>query len=223
MQTQRASMRRTGTATYATGQETAQRILDVARRLFMEEGHGKLTTRRIAKAAGMSPGNLSYYYPTRADLLADLLQYVIDGYIGQLQTLRNQASDDADEQFRAVLGFIFDDLATRETTLFFPELWVLANRDDWIAQQMEKMYAQYRAVLVDVIGLINPSLGETRKSDLALMISASIEGHTVFVGYGRPHRARGGQLRGLLIEHFLRLVKEPGESCRAMRNTTAGR
>ena len=214
-------MRRTGTATYATGQETAQRILDVARRLFMEEGHGKLTMRRIAKAAGMSPGNLSYYYPTRADLLADLLQYVIDGYIRQFQTLRDEASDDADGQFRAVLGFVFDDLATRETTLFFPELWVLANRDDWIAQQMEKMYAQYRAILADVIGLINPGLSETRKSDLALMISASIEGHTVFVGLGRPHRARSGQLRNLLIEHFLRLVKETSEPHSA--NVTAGR
>ena len=211
MQIQRASMRRTGTATYATGQETAQRILDVARQLFMEEGHGKLTMRRIAKAAGMSPGNLSYYYPTRADLLADLLQYVIDGYIRQFETLRDEASDDADEQFRAVLGFVFNDLGTRETTLFFPELWVLANRDDWIAQQMEKMYAQYRAILVDVIGLINPGLTETRKADLALTISASIEGHTVFVGHARPHRARARQLRDLLIEHFLRLVKETNE------------
>ena len=219
MQTQRASMRRTGTATYATGQETAQRILDVARQLFMEEGHGKLTMRRIAKAAGMSPGNLSYYYPTRADLLADLLQYVIDGYIGQFETLRDEASDDADEQFRAVLGFVFNDLGTRETTLFFPELWVLANRDDWIAQQMEKMYAQYRAILVDVIGLINPSLGAARKADLALMICASIEGHTVFVGHGRPHRARGAQLRDLLIDHFLKLVKQSGEPCEVQRTT----
>ena len=204
-------MRRTGTATYATGQETAQRILDVARGLFMEEGHGMLTMRRIAKAAGMSPGNLSYYYPTRADLLADLLQHVIDGYISQLEALRDAANDDAEGQFRAVLGFVFDDLATRDTTRFFPELWVLANRDDWIAQQMEKMYAPYRAILVDVIGLISPSLTEARKADLALMISASIEGHTVFVGHGRPHRARAGQLRSLLIEHFLRTVRETGD------------
>ena len=204
-------MRRTGTATYATGQETAQRILDVARGLFMEEGHGMLTMRRIAKAAGMSPGNLSYYYPTRADLLADLLQHVIDGYISQLEALRDAANGDAEAQFRAVLGFIFDDLGTRDTTRFFPELWVLANRDDWIAQQMEKMYAPYRAILVDVIGLISPSLTEARKADLALMISASIEGHTVFVGHGRPHRARAGQLRSLLIEHFLRTVRETGD------------
>jgi len=217
MQTQRVSMRRSGTATYATGQETAQRILDEARRLLMEEGHGKLTMRRIAKAAGMSPGNLSYYYPTRADLLADLLQHVIDGYIEQLQSVRDRVSDDAEAQFRSVLAFVFDDLATRETTLFFPELWALANRDDWIAQQMEKMYAQYRAVLVEVIDLINPSLDAARKADLALMICASIEGHTVFVGHGRPHRARGAQLRDLLIDHFLRLVKQSGEPCEVQR------
>ncbi len=219
MQTQRVSMRRTGTATYATGQETAQRILHEARRLLMEEGHGRLTMRRIAKAAEMSPGNLSYYYPTRADLLADLLQHVIDGYIEQLQSVRDRVSDDAEAQFRSVLAFVFDDLATRETTLFFPELWALANRDDWIAQQMEKMYAQYRAVLVEVIELINPSLDAARKADLALTICASIEGHTVFVGHGRPHRARGAQLRDLLIDHFLKLVKQFGEPCEVRRST----
>ena len=219
MQTQRVSMRRTGTATYATGQETAQRILHEARRLLMEEGHGRLTMRRIAKAAEMSPGNLSYYYPTRADLLADLLQHVIDGHIEQLQSVRDRVSDDAEAQFRSVLAFVFDDLATRETTLFFPELWALANRDDWIAQQMEKMYAQYRAVLVEVIELINPSLDAARKADLALTICASIEGHTVFVGHGRPHRARGAQLRDLLIDHFLKLVKQFGEPCEVRRST----
>ena len=199
---------RTGTATYATGQETAQRILDAARRLFIEEGHGKLTMRRVAKEAGMAPGNLSYYYPSKADLLADLLQYVIDGYISQFERLRAQAAADPEQQFRALVGYVYDDLSTRETTRFFPEIWVLANRDDWAAQQMESMYAQYRAFLVDVMELINPSLSRTQKTNLALMISASIEGHTVFIGHGRPHRARGPQLRTLLIEHFLRLVKE---------------
>ena len=199
---------RTGTATYATGQETARRILEVARRLFIEEGSGRLTMRRVAKEAGMSPGNLSYYYASKADLLADMLQYVIDGYISQFKALRAQSAAQPEQQFRAIVGYVYDDLSSRETTHFFPEIWVLANRDDWVAQKMEDMYAQYRAFLVDIMGLINPSLSPMQKNNLALMISASIEGHTVFIGHGRPHRARAAQLRTLLIEHFLRLVKE---------------
>lgn len=199
---------RIGTAAYPSGQATVRRILDGARRLLIEEGHKGMTMRRVAKQAGISPGNLSYYYRTRSDLLEDLLEDVVGGYIKQFEKLREDVHDDPDEQFRQVLGYVYDDLATRHTTLFFPELWVLANRDAWAAQQMERMYAKYRAVLADVIGLINPRLSETRKSDLALLISASVEGHTVFIGHRRPHRARGGRLKDLLIEHFLRLIKE---------------
>ena len=203
---------RVGTAAYPAGQATVRRILEGARRLLIEEGHKGMTMRRVAKAAGISPGNLSYYYRTRSDLLEDLLEDVISGYIEQFERLRDEVHDNPDEQFRQVIGYVYDDLASRSTTLFFPELWVLANRDDWTAQQMEKMYAKYRAVLEEVIALVNPRIGQTRAADLALLISASIEGHTVFIGHGRPHRARGPQLRNVLIEHFLHLIKADGAS-----------
>ena len=163
--------------------------------------------RRVAREIGISPGNLNYYYPSRAELMEDLLQYVIDGYLHQIDVLRNRAGEDAEQQFRAVVSFVFDDLSRRDTTLFFPELWVLANRDEWVAQQMERLYAQYREILVDLIEQMNPGLSETRRGDLALLISASIEGHTVFIGHDRPHRARAGELRELAIESFLQIVK----------------
>ena len=44
------------------------------------------------------------------------------------------------------------------------------------------------------------------------MISASVEGHTLFIGHRCPHRAGGGRLKDLLIEHFLRLIKESDEA-----------
>lgn len=199
---------RTGTAAYVNGQETVRRILEASRQVLVESGHVNLTMRRVAKETGISLGNLNYYYPSRAELMADLLQYVIDGYLNNFSKLRNQAGDDADEQFRAVVGYVFDDLSTRETTMFFPELWVLANRDERVAQQMERLYAQYREILVDLIGFMNPRLDETRRHDLAVLICASLEGHTMFIGHGRPHRARSRRLREVLIDNFLRLVKD---------------
>ena len=203
---------RVGTAAYPSGQAAVWRILEGARRLFIKEGHKGMTMRCVAKAAGISPGNLSYYYRTRSDSLEDLLEDGIGGYIEQFDRLRNEVHDDPDAQFRQVIGYVYDDLASRSTTLFFPELWVLANRDAWTAQQMEKMYAKYPAVLTDVISLINPKPNQTRKSDWALKISASVEGHTLFIGHWRPHRAGGGRLKDLLIEHFLRLIKESDEA-----------
>ena len=70
---------RTGTAAYVNGQETVRRILEASRRVLVESGQVNLTMRRVAKETGISLGNLNYYHPSRAELVADLLQHVIDG------------------------------------------------------------------------------------------------------------------------------------------------
>lgn len=198
---------RHGTAAYANGQGTVRRILEASRHLLVEEGYQNFTMRRVARELGISIGNLSYYYASRADLITDLLQHVIDGYLRQFDMLRENAGDDADQQFRAVLSFVYDDLSSRQTTLFFPELWVLANRDAGVADQMESLYAQYREILKDVIGLMNPKLSAAKRADLALLISASLEGLTIFIGHQRPHSSRAAQLRTPTIENFVNLVK----------------
>jgi AcrR family transcriptional regulator len=50
--------------------DTRQRILDAARRLFNERGVHATGVREIARALGMSPGNLAYHFPTK-DLLVE--------------------------------------------------------------------------------------------------------------------------------------------------------
>jgi AcrR family transcriptional regulator len=53
--------------------ETRQRILDTARELFNERGLHRVGVRDIARAVGMSPGNLGYHFPTKDDLVAALV------------------------------------------------------------------------------------------------------------------------------------------------------
>lgn len=53
--------------------DTRQRILDTARELFNAEGLGRVGVREIARAVGISVGNLAYHFPTRDDLVATLV------------------------------------------------------------------------------------------------------------------------------------------------------
>lgn len=52
---------------------TRQRILDAARGLFNEHGVHRVGVRDIARATGMSPGNLAYHFPTKDDLVSALV------------------------------------------------------------------------------------------------------------------------------------------------------
>src|SRR5215470_13292938 len=53
---------------------TAQRILEHARRAFNERGVAAVGVREIARDRGLSPGNVSYHYPTKEALINALMR-----------------------------------------------------------------------------------------------------------------------------------------------------
>lgn len=214
-QARRATRHRPGTAAYDKGRATASAILDVAKSIVLDHGMRALSMRRIAREMGLSPGNLSYYYASKTDLLEDLFTMVIDGYMFEFERLRQIKADSPVSQLRAVIEFVFDDLGQRETTNFFPELWVLALRDEWAAVQMERIYGLYRSVLIKIITTLRADLQAQTIEDLAITISATIEGHTVFVGHGRRHQARAPDIKALIIEQLISLALTAQSSSRA--------
>lgn len=50
-------------------QETRQRILDNALKLFLEEGYENATMRKIAQLSGLSPGATYYYFKTKHHII----------------------------------------------------------------------------------------------------------------------------------------------------------
>jgi len=57
------------------GQRVA--IIKTAYRLFEEEGFENVTTKQVADACGMAHSLLHYYYPTKSDLLTDIVNTMI--------------------------------------------------------------------------------------------------------------------------------------------------
>jgi AcrR family transcriptional regulator len=53
--------------------DTRRRILDTARELFNRDGLHRVGVRDIARAVGISPGNLAYHFATKDDLVSALM------------------------------------------------------------------------------------------------------------------------------------------------------
>jgi AcrR family transcriptional regulator len=51
---------------------TRERILDASRQLFNEKGYKATTLAEIAATIGIAQGNLTYHFPTKRDLVAEL-------------------------------------------------------------------------------------------------------------------------------------------------------
>jgi AcrR family transcriptional regulator len=189
-----------------TSTNTREHILETARTLMIEQGMGAVTIRGVARAAGIAPGNLGYYFATYDELLRNLTEWVIEPYLQTFDLIRAHTGDDPIASLRAVLSYILEDLATEETTMFFPELWVLANRSKHSAKCMQELYVKYMAVLEDLIATARPDLSSEQHKELSLFICASIEGQTVFLGYQRPFAEHREAVYSIALETMIGAV-----------------
>jgi len=196
------------TGKYEKGQKAAIKVLDSAEDLLINDGYQSLTIRKIASRCGITPGNLQYYFPSKDVLVEALLNKIIQGYLEEFERLRQDAGIDPVMQLKAVLTHVITDLNNKRTTHFFPEVWALSNHEYPVTKSLDEMYGAYREVIKEIIIKINPSISEERATDLALFITASLEGHTIFIGHGKPWRKKTASIIEMAIESFTDLIKK---------------
>lgn len=190
------------------GQQAVAEILSAARDVLIEEGYPRLTMRNVATRAGITVGNLSYYYPSKEDLLRDLLEAVIQGYVGDFDRIAAEVGLSPDERLGEMIRFVIGDLATKETTGFFPALWALAIHDEFAAKEMSRIYEVERNAFVRIIDEMRPDLSKKDRDLLALFISATIEGQTMFIGYKREKSSSGAAIANVAAHSLVNLVRD---------------
>ncbi|OGT79213.1 MAG: hypothetical protein A3H91_09935 [Gammaproteobacteria bacterium RIFCSPLOWO2_02_FULL_61_13] len=206
----RQTSHRPGTAIKIKGQVRLASILEAGKAVLMQAGYSRFTMRKVADRAGISIGNLSYYYGSKEDLLRDLVDYVINSYLVVFDQLRDAAGQSPEKQLESILDYWIEDLGTPETTLFFPELWALANHDRHVASLVDGLYARVREPLIELTGLINPACSPAERQQLALFMCATMEGLTIFAGNEKPWAPRRQQLKRMAIENFMQLIGSCG-------------
>jgi AcrR family transcriptional regulator len=205
---ERKQLRRARSAAYEKGQARIEEILEAAAEVLITEGYNKLTLRQIALQAGIRVGNLTYYYSSKEALLKDLLEKILSTYLDKMDQIAEASGESAESNFVAIVEYLIEDLNTQRTTKFFPELWALANHDEYAAELMDNMYAAQRQALAELIYAINPDLDERQTNHLALFISSSIEGLTMFVGAGKKQENTLQSMKEIACTSFLQLISQ---------------
>ena len=186
--------------------ERVEQIIAAAEEILIRDGYARLSMRAVAQECGISVGNLNYYFRLKSDLLSALIESIWRRYRAEIEQVRNISFGSPRDELEAVLRLIFKDLGTRRTTVFFPELWALANHEHYAAKMMDRLYGYEQSVFQQLIAQVRPDLAAADHQRLALHVSASIEGHTMFVGHGK--RFNGDlQLEDLAIANYLHLIE----------------
>lgn len=191
---------------YQKGKSRINEIIDAATGVLIDSGYHNFSMRKVADAAGIKLGNLQYYFPSKTMLVSVMLDQAIQVYLDEFDKIRTHGSPR--DQFLALIEHVTNDLTSKHTTQFFPELWSLSNHEKDITKFMDEMYGKYRKILGDVIAEVNPKLNAKQVEKLSLFISASLEGHTIFIGYKKPWTNEVDNIVHMASQSFLWLIEQ---------------
>jgi AcrR family transcriptional regulator len=118
-----------------------ERILEAALRLLAESGAHELTQPRVARAAGVRQSHLTYYFPTRGELLQEVARYSIGKLAGQLAHARPAA----------LAAGIAAGAADKRRSRVMLGLVTSADRDPAIKKRMRKFVGELRARMSSVL------------------------------------------------------------------------
>jgi AcrR family transcriptional regulator len=128
-------------------QDTRERLLEAAERLFARNGYAGTSLREITAAAGANIAAVNYHFGTKEGLLAA----VLDRVVGELNRERivlldasQAASAPAHPSLEAVLtAFLLPDLHAIET---------LRARDPQLPRFVSRMYSESSDLMTDLMG-----------------------------------------------------------------------
>lgn len=119
-----------------------QLILDAAERLMRDEGYAAVSTRSVAKAAGLAPALVHYYYPVTDDLFVALHARMIDRQSADLRTVLAA---------RNPLKALWDYQTTWNSASLGVEFMAIANHRKSIRESLARRTEDARAELAALV------------------------------------------------------------------------
>jgi AcrR family transcriptional regulator len=134
-------------------QETANRILNQAMRIFLEKGYHGTSIDDITQAAGLTKGALYWHFKSKEDLLKKLIRKYeksfLDNLIHTVTEVKGRASDKFDKYVRFNSAFAY---YNRELCVSFTTLAAeLLGAHHGIEPEIRRVYRKYQNFLSKLI------------------------------------------------------------------------
>jgi AcrR family transcriptional regulator len=121
-------------------------LLDAAERLLVDIGYARITTRRLAEAAGVNHGLVHYYFGSNEALLVRALERFTERLIARQRELY-AADEPFAEKWRKAMRYLVSEDATYEK--IWLELQALAWNNEGLRARLARVNAEWRAVLAE--------------------------------------------------------------------------
>ena len=199
----------------SAGQVTVAQILLAARGVLIKHGHAGFTTRRVAEAAAISPGNLSYHFPTKRELLQALITRLIADYSAQFEAFLANAEIPAGQELQHLVRWLLTDAVTKEGVRTFRELWAMSLHDKVICRAVDDLYDELMGHVVTLLRRSYPDVDANTVREVVQCLALLSEGSIVLYGMRRQRAVsfeRIIELAILLLERIAPDLQNPAAS-----------
>jgi AcrR family transcriptional regulator len=131
----------------ATKPDIRTTFLDAAERLLIEEGRKGISTRRLAREAGLNHGLVHYYFGSVENLMLAVFERFTER-LAERQRAMYAADVPFIEKWQKAMAFMDEDLASG-----YPKIWAelqaAAMNDPELARRFREVHATWRSVLTE--------------------------------------------------------------------------
>lgn len=180
--------------------ERREQILLATCAVISEAGMHELRLADVARRAGVSSGMVHYYFDSKRALLAAAFEFNFTRSVARRRALLESEQAPLDLLTQLVESYLPGDGETLTAWRVWAELWAEAMRDQEFQAVNERVYDEWRQLVVEII-LRAQAGGSVREGDpveLANMLIAMIDGLAIQV------LAHSGQLTGARMRGTLR-------------------
>lgn len=146
----------------STVTDTRERILASTLRLIGEHGVGEISNRRVASAAGVALGSLTYHFPSQTQLLREALLLYVGEEVARLQSIAAElrSSEPTASQVASEVQRIVERSSTRLEQVAELELHLHASRDPDLQEASARCFAAYEdlaAAALEALDVADPA------------------------------------------------------------------
>jgi len=184
--------------------------MDAATHVLIEDGYGGFSMRKVADKAGISVGNLTYHFPTRAGLIHAAVRQVYGVFESRLEMAFGTDGSPVSRLEDALL-FVLEWGSDEETLRFQRESWALASHDPVVKFIVDRFYEDGIQGMSGLFSEINPDATEDQLKNAVTAFALFSEGTPIMNSRLYPGLASPAQFKEEAKNFILRMLGAPEE------------
>ena len=162
------------------GQERERKVIDAAAEVLAERGMANVRIADVAERAGMTPGHVTYYFPSKNDMLMRAIRDSEERFIDDLER-RLEAIADPWERLRTYIAAATALAPGDPGWVLWLDVWATAANDAEIAAVHEELDGASRQLLTGIIeyGVARGDFTAVDPAATSMVLAAVIDGLSI--------------------------------------------